>query len=83
MKTVTVATLKQRLSEYLHMVEAGDEITVTSHQRAVARLVPDSASGLRMRPSTRPASDLKRIVGITPAKTFSADEDLAWDRARR
>lgn len=80
---MNVATLKQRLSEYLHMAEKGAEIAVTSHQRVVARLVPEVPVGMRVRPATRPVGDLKKIVGITPLKAFSVDDDLAWDRAQR
>ena len=83
MKTVSVATLKQKLSEYLRLVEQGDEVVVTSHRRPVARLVPDNGAGLVIRPPTQPVTALKRVKGVTPAKGFSVDADLAWDRAQR
>ena len=37
---ISVRDLKNRLSEYLRRVAAGEEITVTSHKRPIARLVP-------------------------------------------
>ena len=37
---ISVRELKRRLSEYLRRVAAGEEVVVTSHGRAVARLVP-------------------------------------------
>ena len=40
MNTVSVATLKQKLSQYLRQVEQGEEVVVTSHRRRVARIVP-------------------------------------------
>ena len=83
MKTVSVATLKQKLSEYLHFVEQGDEVVVTSHRRPVARMVPDNGTGVVIRPPTLPITALKRVKGVTPMKGFSVDADLAWDRARR
>lgn len=42
MTTVGVAQLKARMSEYLARVRAGDEILVTDHGRAVARILPAS-----------------------------------------
>lgn len=35
---VGVRELKDRLSEYLHRAEAGEEIVVTSHGRAIVRM---------------------------------------------
>ena len=83
MTTVNVATLKQKLSEYLRLVEQGDEVVVTSHRRPVARLVPDNGAGLVIRPPTLPITALKRVKGVTPLKGFSVDADLAWDRGQR
>ena len=83
MKTVSVATLKQKLSEYLHCVEQGDEFMVTSHRRPVARLVPKPDAGGNIRPPVLPVTALRRVKGVTPLKRFSVDADLAWDRARR
>lgn len=83
MKTVSVATLKQKLSEYLRFVEQGDEVVVTSHRRSVARLVPDNGTGLVIRPPTQPLSALRRARGITLPKPFSAVQSLLDDRNRR
>ena len=83
MKTVSVATLKQKLSEYLRFVEQGDEVLVTSHRRPIARLMrePDAAGNIR--PPILPVTALRRVKGVTPLKRFSVDAELAWDRARR
>ena len=83
MTTVNVATLKQKLSEYLHLVEQGEEVMVTSHRRSIARMVPDNGSGVGVRPPTLPITALKRVKGVTPLKGFSVDADLAWDRGQR
>jgi prevent-host-death family protein len=40
MTTVGVAQLKARLSEYLALVKAGEEVVITSRGRRVAKLVP-------------------------------------------
>jgi prevent-host-death family protein len=41
-RTVSVARLKVRLSEYLSMTKAGEEVIVTERGRPVARLLPVS-----------------------------------------
>lgn len=41
MKTITVVEAKSRFSALLAEVEAGEEIVVTRHGKAIARLVPD------------------------------------------
>jgi prevent-host-death family protein len=41
---VGIRELKNRLSEYVSRVEAGDEITVTDRGRPVARLLPLAAT---------------------------------------
>ena len=45
MKTVGVRTLKNRLSEYLRMVQAGESLAVTKRGVVVARLVPPDVRG--------------------------------------
>ena len=43
MKQVGVRELKARLSEYLALVKAGEEVVVTERGKAVARLAPLSS----------------------------------------
>ena len=83
MKTVNVATLKQKLSEYLRFVEQGDEVTVTSHRRPIARLVPDNGTDPAIRPPTLPVSALANIRGVKLRNPFSAVHVLLEDRQRR
>jgi prevent-host-death family protein len=40
MRTVSVSELKAKLSAYLAIVRAGDEVVVTDRGRMIARLVP-------------------------------------------
>jgi prevent-host-death family protein len=55
---ISVRELKSRLSEYLRRVAEGEEVVVTSHGKAVARLVaPRAARGSR-------ASDLEKAVAL-------------------
>lgn len=45
MKTVGIRTLKNRLSEYVRLVQAGEPLAVTNRGVVVARLVPPDAGG--------------------------------------
>lgn len=40
MRHVAVATLKDKLSEYLAAAEAGDQLVITRHGREIARIMP-------------------------------------------
>lgn len=51
MKSVNIAELKNRLSQYLQEVRAGEEIVIRDRQRPIARIVPfpqvgDTEAGL-------------------------------------
>jgi len=83
MKTANVATLKQNLSSFLHMVEQGDEVVVTSHRRQVARLIPEGGSQLAIRPPSLPVNALSSIRGVKPTKAASGEKMLLADRGRR
>jgi prevent-host-death family protein len=83
MKTVSVATLKQKLSEYLRLVEQGDEVVVTSHRRPVARLTAEDGRDLTIRPPTQALSALRRVRGVRVPNPFSAVQTLLHDRERR
>ncbi|MCB9902474.1 MAG: type II toxin-antitoxin system Phd/YefM family antitoxin [Planctomycetes bacterium] len=43
MRAVGIKTLKDRLSEYLRLVAAGETVLVTDHDRVVAELGPPQA----------------------------------------
>jgi prevent-host-death family protein len=45
MKTVKIAELKDKLSEHLRAVEAGEVVVVTDRNRPIARLMPMDTSG--------------------------------------
>lgn len=57
---VGVRELRGNLSRYLQQVRAGQELTVTDHGRAIARIVPTDE---------RPIDRLIREGLITPAPT--------------
>lgn len=53
METVGIRELKNRLSKYVHQVEAGDIVIVTDRGRVVAELVPPGHAD-RRRPDVHP-----------------------------
>ena len=83
MKTVNVATLKEKLSHYLGLVKNGEEVTVTSHRHPVARLVPTSTPSDPIIASTRPVKDVLKIKAIRRRRSVSAVDLLIADRRRR
>jgi prevent-host-death family protein len=59
MRRVGVADLKNNLSKNLRLVENGEVIEVTDHDRAIARLVPvEAKTRLVIREPSRPLSEL-------------------------
>ena len=83
MTTVSVAVLKQRLSDYLRRVEEGDEVVITSHRKIVARIVPEPGDGIRVRPPVEPLEHLAAIRGVVPRPGYSAVASLIEDRSGR
>jgi prevent-host-death family protein len=83
MKTTSVAMLKQNLSAYLHCVEEGDEVLVTSHRKPVARLIPETDLPFVIRPPSLSLKKLKGIRGVSPKKGVSSLDILLSDRERR
>jgi len=83
MTIVNVATLKEKLSYYLGLVKAGQEVVVTSHRHRVARIVPPSTSSAEITKPSRPVKDLKKIKGIKRRRSMSAMQTLLEDRRRR
>jgi prevent-host-death family protein len=83
MKSVSVAELKSKLSQYLASVRSGKEIIVTSHRHSIARIVPveESATDLEIIPARKPISSLKQIKGVKLKVDLVAD--LLADRHKR
>ncbi len=66
---ISVRELKSRLSEYLRKVGEGEEVTVTSRGKAVARLVaPRLARGRRVSELEAAVALLRRQLWIRPGK---------------
>jgi prevent-host-death family protein len=90
MMEVSVRELKSRLSEYLRKLKSGDEITVTSHGKPVARLLPprgqqskrsveeNAIERLRSQPWVRPGRVGKKRVGLArPIKLKPGEKTLS------
>lgn len=84
MSEVGIRELRDNLSRYVDRVRQGDEVTVTDHGRAVARIVPLEAprridqliaEGLiaPARRSKRPAPR-RRVVAAGPVSALAADQ---------
>jgi prevent-host-death family protein len=84
MMTVSVAALKSELSRYLRSVRAGNEVVVTAHDHAVAKLVPYADSKqINIRAPRVTAGRLRAIKGVTPLKPCDPLAGLLEDRQRR
>jgi prevent-host-death family protein len=59
MKTVKVAELKARLSEYLRAVRRGESVTVLDRETPIARIVPYGAGGAALRVRRPPPGALR------------------------
>ena len=84
MKRVGVADLKNNLSRHLRLVEAGEVLEITDHDRPVARLVPiESKTRLVIRPPLRPFSEIANKVYPRIEMPVSSLELLLEDRRKR
>lgn len=83
MLTVNVATLKEKLSHYLKLVEGGQEVVITSYRQKVARMLPITAPAAEPEAPARPVADLLKVKGVRRRRNISAVEFLMEDRRSR
>jgi prevent-host-death family protein len=70
MRTVRIAELKARLSEYLRAVRRGETIAVLDRETAIAQIVPIRERGaVRVRKPARGAPRLNRVPLPKPLET--------------
>jgi prevent-host-death family protein len=84
---VSVREIKNRLSEYLRRVQAGEEIVITSRGRPIARLAPPAARSedteaeaiarLRAQPWIRPGSGGKPRGSERPVRIGAGEKTLS------
>jgi prevent-host-death family protein len=82
MKTVTIglAEAKNKLSELIDRVTQGEEITITRHAHAVARLVPARRPS---REAARRAIEAMRALRIRNRVALTTEEIIAMKNAGR
>jgi antitoxin (DNA-binding transcriptional repressor) of toxin-antitoxin stability system len=66
MRCVGVKVLKNKLSEYLRLIAAGETILVTDRERVIAELIPPR-EGRSISPSDAALADAVRKGWIAPA----------------
>jgi len=81
MRTVGIADLKARLSEYLRAVRKGRTLTVLDRGTPVARIVPCAPEAVEVRRAARRPQSLVRPA--SPAKRTDSLAILLDDRRRR
>lgn len=70
MRTIGAFEAKNRLSELLANVENGEEVTITRHGRAVARLVPITRHDeARIAAAIAELRELRRQVRLAPGES--------------
>src|ERR1041385_3044426 len=74
MRTVQIAELKNRLSAYLTMVRAGQEIIVCARKRPIARIVP-----LAVEMDDETAQLVAEGILSPPKAKWDPEEFFKWD----
>ncbi len=81
MKSVSVALLKAKLSDYLRHAQAGSEVVVTSHRHPVGRLIPYlSQPEIEIRLPSQPITRLAQIKGVSLQRPVDVVKLLRSDR---
>ena len=85
MRNVPIAEFKDKMSEYIAAAEAGEEVIITRHGRAAAKLVPvvDVASLRRQRERAAGRLIAHRRKMIREGRTASIEELIAWKNEGR
>lgn len=82
---VPIAVLKDKVSEVIASVEAGEEVIITRHGKEAARIVPIESTDERRRRArealARMAEQRERMRA--EGKTATIDEIIAWKNEGR
>ena len=85
MRHVPVATFKDKVSEFIAAAEQGDEIVITRHGKAAAKLVPiidQDEVEERGRKAWEALAQLREELR-TEGKTATIEEMIAWKNEGR
>lgn len=80
MRHVPVATFKDKVSEFIAAAEQGDEIVITRHGKAAARLVPITDQDM-VEERGRAAWEKLRVLrdqARAEGRTATIEEMIAW-----
>lgn len=82
---IPIAEFKDHLSELIAAVEAGDEIVVTRHGKAAAKLVPMTDNGALQRQREDAVERIRAHIARMRAegRTATIDELIAWKNEDR
>jgi prevent-host-death family protein len=78
MKEVGVLEAKTHFSALLEEVTAGEEVTITRHGKAIAKLVPAEVTPVRAGPE---AAVRIRALREEMERKYGVDEDFDWKAA--
>jgi len=82
MQTLAIAQAKNNFSAMLHFVEAGEDVVLTRHGKAIARIVPEPVE----RPSDVTSVEAERQEAMSLLNTFRAKvapgAPLGWKALR-
>ena len=78
MRTAGVAGLKAKLSKYLEAVKAGEEVIVTEHGKAIARVVPYTRSGATPASMSAPSIAEMREYRPHPPDSLNLVPVMQW-----
>ena len=83
MRSVALSEAKDRLSEFVAAAEAGDEIVITRHGKARARLVAIDDHDGRLRRQRTVLAELAEWRENQPSTGITLDEIVGWVREDR
>lgn len=83
MLTVGAFEAKTKLSELLDAVERGEEVVITRHGQAIARLVPHAPPDNRVARAKKLAADIRALRDSSGLKDTTVEEILEWRKEGR
>jgi len=84
-RNVPIAEFKDKVSEIISAVEAGEEVAITRHGKIAARLLPPEYSAEQRERARRAFARLKQMRDKMRAegRTATIDEMIAWKNEGR
>jgi prevent-host-death family protein len=83
MAEITAFEAKNRLGRLLDRVESGEEITITRHGEAVARLIPVARSADRLKEALEVFAEVRHSLAKSKIKVSRAEARRWIEQGRR